>query len=112
MIFDAANVLRLGRDIVYLVSDSANELGAKWLQSTLGPEYRVHCCRDVYQGVHIDTTMVALRPGLLLLNPKVDEDKLPATFKKWEIIRAPDMVETEYPSAEGNASHRCSLFLG
>lgn len=111
MIFDAANVLRLGRDIVYLVSDSANELGAKWLQSTLGPEYRVHCCRDVYQGVHIDTTMVALRPGLLLLNPKVDEDKLPVIFKKWEIIRAPDMVETEYPSAKGKLLTAVLFFL-
>ena len=31
-VFDAANCLRLGRDILYLVSDSGNIMGAKWLQ--------------------------------------------------------------------------------
>ncbi|RUS93318.1 hypothetical protein DSM106972_096740 [Dulcicalothrix desertica PCC 7102] len=37
--FDAANVLRLGKDIFYLVSDSGNKYGAKWLQTFLGNEY-------------------------------------------------------------------------
>ncbi|MEJ7593820.1 MAG: hypothetical protein WKF77_19955 [Planctomycetaceae bacterium] len=45
-IFDAANVLRLGRDVLYLVSDSGNRVGAHWLQSILGPEYRVR----IYNG--------------------------------------------------------------
>jgi len=34
-VFDAANVLRAGRDLYYLVSGSGNELGARWLQTTL-----------------------------------------------------------------------------
>lgn len=101
MIFDAANILRFGRDIIYLVSDTGNETGAKWLQSTLGPDYKVTCLRDVYHGIHIDTTMTAIKPGLLLLNPTVDPDKLPPMFKKWEILKGPDMVETEYPATKG-----------
>lgn len=101
MMFDAANVLRFGRDIMYLVSDSGNELGAKWLQSTLGSDYTVHCLRDIYSGIHIDTTMVALRPGLLLLKNSVDPDKLPPIFKKWEILKAPEPIETDYPASEG-----------
>ena len=30
-VFDAANVLRLGRDLLYLVSDTGNRIGAHWL---------------------------------------------------------------------------------
>lgn len=103
MMFDAANVLRFGRDLLYLVSDTGNELGARWLQSTLGPEYTVHCLRDVYQGIHIDTTIVPLRPGLLLVNPKMDPAKLPPIFRNWEILKAPvDMVEAAYPATKGD----------
>ena len=40
--FDAANVLRLGRDLIYLVSSTGNELGGDWLKTILGREYRVH----------------------------------------------------------------------
>ena len=31
--FDAANVLRFGRDLLYLVSGTGNELGGRWLQT-------------------------------------------------------------------------------
>ena len=40
--FDAANVLRLGRDLIYLVSATGNELGGHWLQSILGDEDKPH----------------------------------------------------------------------
>ena len=92
--FDAANVLRAGRDLFYLVSDSGNELGCVWLQSALGNEYRVHPCRDLYSSTHIDTTLVFLRPGLVLVNPKhVREDNLPAPLRQWEVLASPPMEE-------------------
>ena len=94
--FDAANILRLGRDLVYLVSGSGNELGGKWLQTILGDEYRVHFLRDVYYGSHVDTTLVPLRPGLLLCNPdRVQEHKLPSIFDQWEVIYSPPMENTD-----------------
>ncbi|ESQ12656.1 MAG: hypothetical protein N838_24245 [Thiohalocapsa sp. PB-PSB1] len=43
-VFDAANVLRMGRDLLYLRSNTGNAFGAQWLQTTLGPDYRVHLC--------------------------------------------------------------------
>ena len=67
--FDAANVLRLGQDLVYLVSATGNELGGQWLQTILGETFRVHFLEDVYYGSHIDSTFVALRPGLVLVQP-------------------------------------------
>jgi len=90
--FDAANVLRLGRDLIYLVSGTGNELGGQWLQSLLGDDFRVHFLKDVYYGSHIDSTFVALRPGLMLCNPgRINDDTLPEILKQWEVIYSPPM---------------------
>jgi N-dimethylarginine dimethylaminohydrolase len=90
--FDAANVLRFGRDLLYLVSATGNELGGHWLQTILGDEFRVHFFKDVYYGSHIDSTLVALRPGLLLANPsRVNAGTLPAIFRQWKVIYSPPM---------------------
>ena len=84
--FDAANVLRFGRDLLYLVSATGNEMGGHWLQSILGSDYRVHFMQDVYFGSHIDSTLVALRPGLVLANPeRLNETTLPPFLKEWEV---------------------------
>ncbi len=97
-IFDAANVLRLGEDLLYLVSRSGNYLGLEWLRRTLGPDYRVHAVEGVYDGTHIDSTITPIRPGLVLLNPeRVKQDAVPDIFKSWDIIWAPDMVDTARP---------------
>ena len=94
--FDAANVLRLGQDLVYLVSGTGNRLGGHWLQTILGDNFRVHFLEDVYYGSHIDSTFVALRPGLMLCNPaRVNDDTLPAILKQWDIIYSPPMEATD-----------------
>ena len=92
---DAANVLRLGRDLIYLVSSTGNELGGHWLQAILGDRFRVHFLKDVYYGSHIDSTFVALRPGLILCNPaRVNDDTLPGILKQWKVIYSPPMENT------------------
>jgi scyllo-inosamine-4-phosphate amidinotransferase 1 len=93
-VFDAGNLLRIGRDIVYLVSAGANELGATWLQNTLGDTYQVNCCHDLYKSTHIDTTIAPLRPGLVLLNPeRVTYENMPSVFRDWEHLWAPPFVD-------------------
>jgi scyllo-inosamine-4-phosphate amidinotransferase 1 len=93
-VFDAANLLRIGRDIVYLVSAGANELGATWLQAVLGDAYRVHCCHNLYHETHIDTTIMPLRPGLVLLNRKrVRQNNMPTVFRDWEHLWCPELVD-------------------
>jgi N-dimethylarginine dimethylaminohydrolase len=99
--FDAANVLRLGRDLIYLVSGTGNEKGGQWLQSILGEEFRVHFLKDVYYGSHIDSTFVALRPGLVLCNPaRVNDATLPQVLKQWEVIYSPPMENTDQFDAD------------
>jgi N-dimethylarginine dimethylaminohydrolase len=99
--FDAANVLRLGRDLIYLVSGTGNELGGQWLQTILGTKFRVHFLKDVYYGSHIDSTFVALRPGLVLCNPaRLNDDTLPEILKQWEVIYSPPMDNTDQFDAD------------
>ena len=94
--FDAANVLRFGEDLIYLVSATGNEMGGHWLQSILGDRYRVHFLKDVYYGSHVDSTLVALRPGLVLANPsRLNDDTLPKILKQWKVIYSPPMENTD-----------------
>lgn len=95
--FDAANVIRCGKDIFYLVSNSGNKIGAQWLQSTLGEKYTVHVMDNIYAYVHVDTTILPLAPGKVLLNPtRVNENNLPKYFKNWDKIYAEPMIPTEF----------------
>jgi glycine amidinotransferase/scyllo-inosamine-4-phosphate amidinotransferase 1 len=42
ILFEAATIVRMGKDLLYLISRSGNKLGAKWLQNVLGEQYQVH----------------------------------------------------------------------
>jgi N-dimethylarginine dimethylaminohydrolase len=99
--FDAANVLRFGEDLIYLVSATGNEMGGHWLRSVLGDRYRIHVLKDVYYGSHIDSTLVALRPGLILANPsRLNDETLPSILKQWKVIYSPPMENTDRYDAD------------
>ena len=86
-IFDAANICRLGQDLLYLVSETGNIAGANWLQDYLGKEYRVHPITNLYSGVHIDSTITPIREGLVVLNAgRITEDTVPTPLKNWDKI--------------------------
>lgn len=85
--FDAANVCRLGNDLLYLVSSSGNRDGALWLQRTLGDQYTVHILDNIYSGVHIDSTISPIREGLVVINSdRINEKNLPVVFRDWDVI--------------------------
>ena len=100
ILFEAANILRVGKDLLYLVSRSGNYLGAKWIQSVLGDEYRVHTT-EIYRSSHIDSTILCLRPGLVLLNAsRVSERNCPKIFDKWDKIYFSDIAPTPVETLE------------
>ena len=93
--FEAANVLKLGNNLLYLVSRSGNRMGAKWLQKVVGKKYKVHLTEGIYGGSHIDSTIMALRPGLVLLNgSRVNKNNCPKIFKNWKKIYFNDIIKT------------------
>ncbi|MBD2015192.1 amino acid adenylation domain-containing protein [Microcoleus sp. FACHB-53] len=89
--FDAADFVRFGRDIFVQKSHVTNSLGIEWVRRHLGDEYRVHEVQSLCpQALHIDTTLVPLAPGKVLVNPLfIDVDNLPDYFKSWDILLAP-----------------------
>jgi glycine amidinotransferase len=96
--FDAACFLRCGRDIFWQPDLVSNEFGAAWLSRHLGPGFRVHriTFRE-HMPMHIDATLVPVRPGLVLINPErpCTDDSLDLfTGNGWEIVPAPPSVRT------------------
>lgn len=103
-VFEAANVLRCGRDLFYQVSGSGNELGLEWLETTLKMQgdFTVHPLRGIYEFTHIDSTIAFLRPGLVLLNPeRMNLDNIPQALRGWDIVWCPPIqgrpVESPHP---------------
>jgi scyllo-inosamine-4-phosphate amidinotransferase 1 len=101
MVLDAANTLRINDTILYLESASGNQKAARWLQNKL-PNVKIEIC-NFYSGVHIDSTIVPLREGLVMVNAsRVNMDNLPRVFNDWEIIWVDEVVEQgfyQYPYA-------------
>jgi len=72
-IFDAADMMRCGKDIFVQLSMTCNAAGHEWLARELAPHgLRVHTVRFPYDLApsHLDCTFVPLRPGLVLTNPE------------------------------------------
>lgn len=91
--FDAATFVRCGIDIFYQLDTVTNEFGVKWLEGHLGNKYRFHRMKfKDNHPEHLDTTLVPIRPGLVLTNPERPcLDGSMSIFKEnqWEIIEAP-----------------------
>jgi len=85
-----------------LESESGNRAAYEWLCEQF-PSINIELV-NFYAGVHIDSTIVPLREGLMLANkPRVKSKRyLPKSLKEWEIIYVNDMVAQdfyEYPYA-------------
>jgi len=95
ILFEAANTLRMGKDLLFLLSSSGNMKAVKWLKSILEPEYNIHVTDSIYRSSHIDSTLMALRPGLIMINNKrVSPDTCPELFNKWDKIYFGDVAPT------------------
>jgi glycine amidinotransferase/scyllo-inosamine-4-phosphate amidinotransferase 1 len=89
MILDAANVCRLGDTWLFLESASGNRAAYDWLCAQF-PDVTIELC-NFYSGVHIDSTIVPLREGLVMLNAdRVNIDNCPIAYDYWEKIWVTD----------------------
>lgn len=95
MVMDAANVLRLGDKMLFLESASGNRAAYDWLCAQF-PSVEIELC-NFYAGVHIDSTIVPLRRGLVLLNAsRVKFDNVPRVFDGWHKIWVQDVVAQDF----------------
>lgn len=113
-IFDAPNCIRLGRDILFQISNTGNWLGFQWLKNILEPRgYRLHAAEHIYSFAHFDSTIIPLRPGLVLLNStRVTPENCPKLFEKWDKIYFKDVnINPVTQSGPGSISP-CSPYIG
>ena len=110
--FDAANILRADRDVFYLISNTGNQAGARYLQDLL-PDSRVWTIEGIYSYSHIDSTIALLREGLMLLNPDriKSKDQLPPPLRNWDAIWAPEPADIGYWPGYEMASRWISMNL-
>lgn len=95
MVLDAANICRLGDTWLFLESWSGNRAAYDWLVSMF-PNINIELV-NFYAGVHIDSTVVPLREGLVLLNAaRVKPENVPKAFNDWEIIWVNDVVAQDF----------------
>jgi glycine amidinotransferase/scyllo-inosamine-4-phosphate amidinotransferase 1 len=95
MILDAANLLRFDDKMLFLESPSGNRAAYAWLQQQF-PEVEIELC-NFYSGVHIDSTIMPLREGLVLLNgSRVNSENCPKIFDKWDKIYVDEVVAQDF----------------
>ncbi len=100
-LFDAAEVMRCGKDLFVQHGMTANLKGIEWIRRHF-PNHRVHAVNfpgDPYP-IHIDATLVPLRPGLAMNNPyrALPEEQRQIFYKNdWEIVDAAKPAHDEPP---------------
>lgn len=99
-LFDAADIMRFGKDLFVQPSLVTNLSGIDWLRRHL-PNHRVHAFsfEDEYP-LHIDATWIPLRPGLVLHCGKRKADPELVKFfhlNDWEIVEAVTPSRTNGP---------------
>lgn len=93
IMFDGAQCLRFGEDIIFNVANINHELGAMWLQRHLGEKFRVHQVRITDN--HIDGMFLPLRPGFLIIKSEMQNklELLPKKLQTWDYIIFQDFEE-------------------
>jgi glycine amidinotransferase/scyllo-inosamine-4-phosphate amidinotransferase 1 len=95
LVLDAANICRLGDTWLFLESASGNRAAYEWLCDQF-PAVTIELC-NFYSGVHIDSTIVPLRDGLVLLNAsRVSAETCPRVFRDWECVYIHDVVPQDF----------------
>jgi glycine amidinotransferase len=96
IMIDAAQCIRLGRDVLVNVATVNHELGLRWLEQHLGGRFRLHRLYRMTDN-HIDSMVLPLRPGTLLVRAPHVRDMLPAALQKWDVIYPPEPSDTMFP---------------
>ncbi len=96
MMFDGAQCVRLGRDIVANISTANHAMAVDWLERHLAGRFQIHRVYKLSDS-HIDSMLLALRPGTLLVRSKEVANFLPEQLRKWDMIVAPLPKENNFP---------------
>lgn len=92
--FDAADFMRFGKHIIGQLSHVTNAKGVEYLQSVLPEGYTIELIESKYdKAVHIDSTLLPLRRGVLVDNPEFVAEKSLRGLRAldgWELHPCPE----------------------
>lgn len=114
IIWEAPNVVRLGKDLLYQVSNTGTLKGYQWMKNIVEKRgYKLHLAEGFYFFAHFDSTVIPLRPGLVMLNAeRLNENHYPQIFKDWDKIWVTaDMMYTAPTQLPGGIPP-CSPWIG
>jgi len=98
--FDAADVIRAGKDLFVQRSQVTNMMGIEWLKRHLEGKFNVHVVsfRDP-NPMHIDATFNIIGPGLVLSNPDRPCNQIDMFYKAgWTVVKPPlPMIPDDHP---------------
>ena len=97
MIFDGAQCVRLGKDILVNVANENHQLGFDWLKKNFGDIFNFHRIYRMADN-HVDSILLPLRPGTMLLRSPEYIKYLPEKMKRWDIIYPPESNEYRFPT--------------
>ena len=98
-VFDAADILRCGKDLFIQNGFTTNKTGIEWIKREFGNQFRIHetLLENNIAPTHLDAELTILRPGLMMTCPeKPIKDDLLKKIKNeendWELFEAPEPV--------------------
>ena len=101
-LFDAAEVLRFGKDLFYHNNFTSNLKGLNWLKRHF-PNHRVHQINLPGELIptHIDACFTPIKPGVIIINPNrkiSNEQRKIFDDNKWEIHEAAPSIHNTPPA--------------
>jgi len=97
IMFDGAQCLRLGKDLVVNIANDNHAMACDWLERHVGSRFRIHRVFRLSDS-HVDSMVLALRPGTLLVRSKQVAELLPEPLRKWDLIVPPPPNANNFPS--------------
>jgi len=97
IIFDGAQCMRFGRDVIVNLSNEHHELAFRWLVQNMGHKFNFHAIRG-FANNHLDSIVLPLRPGTLLLRSASYLDHLPKSLASWDTIIPPEVDQARFPN--------------
>lgn len=96
MMFDGAQCIRLGEDVIVNIANQNHIMAVDWLERELGDRFTFHRVWRLSDS-HIDSLLLPLRPGVFLVRDKGILERLPKAFQSWDCIVAPPPAPGNFP---------------
>jgi len=108
--FDGAQCIRLGRDVLVNVANKNHELALNWLVTHFSDRFVFHRLEGMSEN-HIDSHIVPLRPGLMILRSPQYRYLLPKKMQDWDVIVPPEVTDARFPDYGDRGLNLASRYI-